>query len=139
MKSINYITVKQVIFLNNALIKRYNKNAKTQIIDKNLLESSVARPQQTVFGEDAYVSIEDKAAALCESLIKNHPFLDENKRTAFAAMYMFLYKNGYLLIASEEDATYMTLQVANSKINLKTLSSWITNNIKHNPSKSTYK
>lgn len=129
MKSIKYITVNQIIFLNNALIKRYNKNEETKIIDNNSLESAAARPKQTVFGEDAYTSIEEKAAALCESLIKNHPFLDGNKRTAFAAMYMFLYKNGYVLIASEEDATKTTLQVASSKIDLKTLSSWIANNI----------
>lgn len=48
MKKIKYITTKQVIFLNKALIERYSNNQKTQIIDKNSLESAVARPKQTV-------------------------------------------------------------------------------------------
>lgn len=58
------------------------------------LLSAIARPQATVFGADAYPDVWTKAAALGQSLARNHPLVDRNKRTAFEAMLLFLDYNG---------------------------------------------
>jgi death-on-curing protein len=62
--------------------------------DLNLLHSAVARPFATFDGQDLYPAVFDKAAALFHSLIKNHPFMDGTKRTAFAATLYFLNQSG---------------------------------------------
>ena len=64
------------------------------IADEGMLQSAVARPTASVFGEDAYPTLEDKAAALLHSLARNHAFVDGNKRTAWAAAWAFLRLNG---------------------------------------------
>ncbi|MFF2543373.1 type II toxin-antitoxin system death-on-curing family toxin [Kitasatospora sp. NPDC058063] len=58
------------------------------------LLSAIARPQASLFGEDAYPDLWSKAAALGQSLARNHPLIDRNKRTAFEAMLLFLDYNG---------------------------------------------
>jgi death on curing protein len=67
--------------------------------DIGLVESAVFRPRTTVFGEDAYPTLWLKAAALLHSLARNHGFHDGNKRTAWASTWLFLGKNGWLLVA----------------------------------------
>ena len=63
--------------------------------DAGLLASALARPATTVFGVDAYPGSELKAAALLESLARNHPLIDGNKRTAWTLMILFLWINGF--------------------------------------------
>lgn len=63
--------------------------------DYGLLHSALARPVATVFGADAYPSVWEKAAALLDSLARNHAFADGNKRTAWAATRLFLDLNGH--------------------------------------------
>lgn len=64
------------------------------VADEGLLQSSVARPQASAFGHDAYPTLWDKAAALFHSLARNHCFVDGNKRTAWASSWAFLRLNG---------------------------------------------
>jgi len=64
------------------------------VSDYGLLDAAVARPQATVFGVDAYPDNFTKAAALLQSLARNHAFVDGNKRTAWGATWVFLYING---------------------------------------------
>jgi death-on-curing family protein len=68
--------------------------------DAGLLESAVARPFQSAFGEDAYPTVFEKAVALFHSLNANHPFQDGNKRTAVIALSHFLLANDYWLVIS---------------------------------------
>ena len=77
-----------------------------EVGDYGLLESAVARPQATVFGEDAYPTIHGKAAALLQSLAANHPLLDGNKRTAFVATALFYGLNGHHVPGSAEDELF---------------------------------
>ena len=65
-----------------------------RVADYGLLDAAVARPQATVFGVDAYPDLFTKAAALLQSLARNHALVDGNKRTAWAAAWTFLYLNG---------------------------------------------
>ncbi|WP_369023184.1 type II toxin-antitoxin system death-on-curing family toxin [Nocardia cyriacigeorgica] len=65
--------------------------------DYGLLQSALARPQASVFGQDAYPDVWQKAAALMESIARNHGLIDGNKRLAWYATWVFLHLNGYPL------------------------------------------
>ena len=77
-----------------------------EIGDYGLLESAVARPQATVFGNDAYPTIHEKAAALLQSLATNRALVDGNKRTAFVATALFYEFNDHHLAGSSEDELF---------------------------------
>jgi death on curing protein len=83
--------------------------------DINLLESAVARPFHSAFGEDAYPTILDKAAVFFHSLNSNHPFHDGNKRTAIIAVDDFLVANGYLQDMSNTEIYDLAIKVASYK------------------------
>jgi death-on-curing protein len=82
--------------------------------DYGLLDAAVARPRATVFGLDAYGDLYLKAAALLQSLARNHALIDGNKRTAWAAAWTFLYLNGIELSESfdVDDAEEFVITVA---------------------------
>ena len=84
-----------------------------------LLDSALARPQTSVFGEDAYPTLELKAAAMTHSVIKNHPMVDGNKRTSWFLLNAFLYINGYLLEMSTELGLEFTLGIATDRLSLE--------------------
>lgn len=89
------------------------------------MSSAIARPKQTVFGDEAYETTWLKAAALFHSLTQNHPFHNGNKRTGFAAMKQFLWLNGFRLIASEESAEYFTVYIVTDKPSIEKTGEWI--------------
>lgn len=91
-----YLTIVEVMAMQEDQIKR--KGGATGIRDMGALESALYRPQTGY-----YKDLVEEAAALWESLSQNHPFVDGNKRTAFAATYTFLMINGYEFIAGAED------------------------------------
>ena len=87
--------------------------------DAGLLDSALARPQTSVFGEDEYPTLELKAAAMTHSVIKNHPMVDGNKRTSWFLLNAFLYINGYLLEMSTELGLEFTLGIATDRLSLE--------------------
>lgn len=95
------------------MMKRMNDVDQAGVKDRGLLESAVHRPQQSVFGEDAYSTLFDKAAALLESLVKNHCFHNGNKRTAYLVTKSFLKLNGYHLRMNREYAVEFIVDIAN--------------------------
>lgn len=95
------------------------ENHEFLIADVGLLQSALARPQTTAFGEDAYPSLAAKAAALMESLARNHCLLDGNKRIAWAATKLFLLFNDvYLRAADIDDAEQLVVALAEGKITM---------------------
>jgi death-on-curing protein len=80
--------------------------------DYGLLESALARPRASVFGEDAYPDMHLKAAALLHSLARNHALLDGNKRLAWTACRTFLAINGQWISAPEDDRFEFVIRVA---------------------------
>jgi death-on-curing protein len=80
--------------------------------DYGLLESALARPQASAFGEDAYPDIHQKAAALPHSLARNRALVDGNKRIALAATIAFLGMNGIRLTLSNDEAYDLVMSVA---------------------------
>jgi death-on-curing protein len=96
--------------------------------DENGLESAIARPQHL----EAYAGIESAghlAAALAWAILRNHPFADGNKRTAFAALNIFLARNGYRLTCSEVEETAMVLRAAASEISEDEWTAWVEHSI----------
>ncbi|OKL35279.1 type II toxin-antitoxin system death-on-curing family toxin [Domibacillus mangrovi] len=122
-----FLTEKEIITLNYLVIKKYTPLEEIRVKEPGLLESAVYRPQQSVFGEGAYPSIWLKAAALYESLAKNHPFAGGNKRTSFIALYQFLWINGYQLRADEKEAEDFTVHMVKKKppLLLEEIAEWI--------------
>lgn len=80
--------------------------------EAGLLASAAARPQTTVFGQEAYPSVHEKAAALLHSLVCNHPLVDGNKRLGLAATIAFLGINGWRLTLSNDEAYDLVVAVA---------------------------
>ena len=101
-----YLTADEIIELNAS------EAGPDRLRNRHLLESAVGRPQQSVFGADAYETIHDKAAALMHSIIGNHAFEDGNKRTAVLAVYTFYGFNGYLFVADEIELIHLAVDVA---------------------------
>lgn len=96
--------------------------------DFGLLESAVARPYQTFGGEDLYPEIFGKAAAITESIIINHPFIDGNKRTGFLAMFTMLKEDNYRLTVNQEAAYIFTIKISTGEINFEGIVDWLKNN-----------
>lgn len=94
----------------------------TGIRDYGLLELSIAAPFQSAFEQEAYETIFDKAAKLAVGIIKNHPFIDGNKRTGIHAMFVLLYINNILLNLSQKDIENLAIDIADNKIDEKELS-----------------
>ncbi|ESU47651.1 Fic family protein [Streptomyces filamentosus] len=79
------------------LLKLAERLGAAEVRDYGLLESALTRPQASVFGQDAYPDVWQKAAALMESLARNHGLIDGNKRIAWYATWVFLHLNGHPL------------------------------------------
>ena len=93
--------------------------------DVGLLQSSLARPNTTLYGADAYASRDLKAAALMHSIVTSHPLIDGNKRTAWALMITFVLLNGFEVVAETDDAFDFVLGVATESQDLDSIASWI--------------
>ena len=116
------ITVDEVLVLHNLSINFFGGSP--GIRDMNLLESAVGRPFQTFDNSEVYFSVFEKAAALFESIAKNHPFIDGNKRTGFLASLIFLKRNNIKLNSSEEEAYKFVMKVASSEITFQEMVIW---------------
>lgn len=84
--------------------------------DYGLLDSAALRPQTTVFGKDAYPSIDEKAAVLLESIVRNHPLIDGNKRLGWIAAVTFYETNGIAVNAPFDDAYDLVIAVATGEM-----------------------
>ena len=93
--------------------------------DEGMLDSSLNAPFQTFGGEDMYPSLQQKAARLCFGLVKNHPFVDGNKRIGAHAMLVFLALNGIELQHSQSELSDVILQLAAGEIEATDLLRWI--------------
>lgn len=118
-----YLSPEQVLFIHARLIAEIG--GAHGVRDLAMLESAIARPQATFGGKDLYPDLFTKAAALLDSLINDHPFVDGNKRTGITAAALFLRRNGYRLSASNADVEKFTLQVAASCTELKEIADWL--------------
>lgn len=93
--------------------------------DLGLVHSALERPATTLMGQEAYSTIELKCAAQTESLARNHPFVDGNKRSSWIALNHLLRINGYLLFAAQDDAFDFIQGVSRGQLSLDESAAWI--------------
>ncbi len=122
MKRLRWLTAKAVEAIHEQLIARYGEVSGLRVA--GLLASAVARPQNlAAYGRTT--SVASLAAAYAWGLLRNHPFLDGNKRTALAAMVVFLELNGWELSCSEAEETAMVLRAAAPEITEHAWTEWV--------------
>jgi death-on-curing protein len=90
--------------------------AEPEVRDLGLLESALARPQASAFGEDAYPTIHEKAAAMFHSVARHHALVDGDKRLALAAAIAFYGINGMRLTLTNDEAYDLVIDVASGKL-----------------------
>lgn len=125
-----YLTTPQILAIHYQIVKRFGGSQ--GIRDIGLVESAVGRPQATFDGIDLYKNIFDKAAALLQSLLKNHPFVDGNKRTALTSSGIFLKMNGYELKNYHDEEVEFGVAVDNQHLSLEEISVWLKKHSKKN-------
>lgn len=106
-----YLSYSDLLYIGRRAI-----GADIPVRDQGLLESALARPSASAFGEDAYPSLTEKAAALAHSLARNHGLIDGNKRLSLAALIAFLGMNGRRLSWSNDDAYEFIMDVASGRL-----------------------
>ena len=126
-----YLTLGEVVALHQAVIE--STSGATGIRDLGSLESALAQPRASFGGADLHASLPAKAAALGFSLTLNHPFVDGNKRTAHAAMEVFIMLNGGELVADVEDQERLMLDLADGRITRAELADWLEAHVKSSP------
>lgn len=92
--------------------------------DIGLLKSVAERPKPGFGGNELYKGVFEKAAALAESLVRYHIFVDGNKRTGAAVAARFLFLNGYELTASNKELENFVLKIATKRISIKDIAAW---------------
>ena len=100
-----------------------------ELRDRNALLSAIGRPFQTFDGKDLYPSPFEKAAALGESLIINHPFVDGNKRTALLGMFALLSEFGIELSPEENEMYDFVIAMSTGQVKYEGIVEWL---IDHN-------
>jgi death-on-curing protein len=120
---VTYLTAQQIMFLHARLVAETGGSHGVRDLDSLL--SAVGRPQASFDDQDLYPDLFTKAAALMDSLIRNHPFVDGNKRTGIAAAALFLRTNGYRLEATNAELVEFVLEVAQSQHTLDEITAWL--------------
>ena len=116
----HYISAAEIYSINEAVLGR-----EPSVRDRRLLQAAVVRPFQQAFGQEAYPSIPEKAAALLHALAHDHPFADGYKRTAREAVTRFLEGNGYRATWDDEEAYAFILRIARGDARLPEITDWM--------------
>ena len=114
-RQIDYLELADILKLGQEIISDF------RIRDLGLLESAVARPRTSVFGEDAYQTFPDKVAALMHSIARNHALIDGNKRLAWSAARLFCLMNDVDIKMNRDRAYELVVAVASGQFDLPEL------------------
>ena len=121
------ISVKEAGEIHKILIEAFGGSH--GIRDMASLDSALARPFQTFGKDDLYPTPIHKAAALIESLLINHPFVDGNKRTGYVLMRIFLINNGLDINTTQEDKYIFVINIASGKTKFEEILDWLTKHV----------
>ena len=127
---IKYLSTEDVLLLHHVSIEK--SGGSHGLRDPGLLDSAVHRPQATFAGEDLYPTLFDKAGTLCHSLIKNHAFIDGNKRTSLLSAMTMLELNGYIFTCEQQKLVTFGLQIDNENISPENIALWFKNHCNPN-------
>lgn len=117
------LSKRQILMLHQQLVEQ--TGGSDGIRDEGLLDSALSAPFQGFDSADLYPSLQQKAARLCFGLVKNHPFVDGNKRIGAHAMLVFLALNGVELSYMQEELSNIILQIAASEKDDSDLLEWL--------------
>jgi death-on-curing protein len=125
-----YLTIDELIYINEQVTLASSKihtivDGKRKVRDMSLLEAAAGRPMTTVFGEDAYPTVPEKAAALLHSIARNHPFADGNKRTATVAALFMLEVNGLCVTWDASEALTTIAETAEGERDAASFADWL--------------
>ncbi|OGK30217.1 hypothetical protein A3B02_02170 [Candidatus Roizmanbacteria bacterium RIFCSPLOWO2_01_FULL_42_14] len=123
MNDIQFLSIEEVVIIHEKMIAI--GGGASDILNIDLLHASVERPRAMFGGTYVYISIFDMAAALIQSLVKNHPFLDGNKRTAFFSGMRFLEINGHQLSANREEIVTFIVSIDQDNLSIEKISQWL--------------
>ncbi len=124
------IDIQDVIRIHEILIDNFGGSK--GIRDRGLLESAISRPFQTFDKVDLYSNPVDKASALIESVLINHPFVDGNKRIGYVLMRLLLMESGFDIIATEEEKYDFVIKIAEGKYHHPEIIAWIIDKVGDN-------
>ena len=122
------IELRDVLNIHNILIDKFGGSKGVR--DQGSLESAINRPFATFDNQDLYPTPSDKAAAILESILINHPFIDGNKRTAYVLMRLILLDNGLDVVADQEDKYKMIISASTGDIRFDDIKKWIQTRLK---------
>ena len=128
-----YLRLSEVLYLHDCILKE--SGGRHGVRNQGGLESALALPRQTFGDVELYPSAIEKAAILCFALVKNHPFVDGNKRVGHAAMEVFLLQNGLELIADIDEQEQVMLHLASGKMTQEEFIAWLRNKVSYRKSK----
>lgn len=119
------IDLQEVFEIHQVLIQEFGGSQGVR--DESLLKSAIERPFSG-FGEtEFYPTPEEKAGAILESIVKNHPFIDGNKRTGYVLMRLILMQFGKDIIATQNEKYEFVVSVASGQIDFQQIAAWIRN------------
>lgn len=118
-----FLELSEILLIHGVQIVRFG--GMHGIRDEGLLESALAQPKATFSEELLHPTIYEQAVAYLYHIAKNHPFIDGNKRTAFAAMDVFLRMNGYILKLTDAQSYGLVLQVVQGNLGKEDLANYI--------------
>lgn len=119
MKSLGY---RQVLWIYRRIVEETGGDF--GIRDEGLLRSALARPHAAFGGQDLYPALFEKAAALLESIVRNHPLVDGNKRVAWECFDLLLDLNGYRITVNNDQAFQLMMKVIEHKITVQEIADW---------------
>ena len=125
---VEYLSEEQILYLHESLTAATGGAAGVR--DQNALQAAIARPAASFGGQDLYETLTAKAAALMESLISNHPFVDGNKRVAIAATELFLLANAVSLAADTDALEELTMAAASSRVAVEEIRIWLEQHVR---------
>jgi len=132
---VEYLELEHILAMQRALIEKFG--GMHGIRDQGLLESAIAQPRQSAFGEDLFKDPFDKAAAYAFYLSENQPFIDGNKRIATAAALTFLRLNGYQTLFGDAELYATIMKMANKQLTRESLADWFRKNCRKKSAKKT--
>jgi death on curing protein len=123
-----FLTLEEALQIHDRILESTGGSRGT--LDLGLLESALGQCRMAFGGQETYPSLAEKAAALCFSIVRNHPFVDGNKRTGHAAMEVFLVLNGYELPVEIDEAERAILSLASGDIERGQFTRWVQDNVR---------
>jgi death-on-curing protein len=124
-----YVTVDELVYINEQVVTGEAIHSivegKRAVRDIGLLEAAAARPMASAFGEDAYLTLGEKAAVLLHSVARNHAFADGNKRTATVAALFMLAVNGQQVTWDDNEALSWIIAIAEGKQTPEAFAAWL--------------